>query len=488
MVKLNSVFASLIFVFLSVFSISNPVLADKGSVSPWPISISQDSQRAIIIHNFKEEVLILGTELRADRDTYVLEFIPFPSQPEIRLATGDPFKEIERLITEEKGIEIIDPMIFKGGSAKTMSIEIKLSEKIGLHDVTVIKVNDISGFTDWVKNFLKKKGIDNILSDLDSFYRNAEDYVNRGINYFVIDYVTVKTETRLVEPLVYRFKSETIYYPLKASNIVGGEGIIDLIFICPGSFPTRNYFPLDKDRGVIFEVSNSSRIYIDEIEKIYPEARDLFSKTEKLYIQVMRYSGTYNFQVDFFYDPNKLDPRPYIWEQEFFLGYMLKPAEEDYKKNLFYSYPYLSGFEYEVYKIIFTSKSIKEIISEEVNLVNITLKKQLDTSLAEKFGRAIIEDFNIKNEREYEINNLWIPGSKDKLSDRTQIITLISRDRVDFLDKVFYVSRVGFNMNKTKALVYLEEVTDGTQRTTYLVLLTRKNWQDKWKIAEVYKL
>jgi len=486
MVKLNNIFISLILTFLLAISISNITLADKGSISPWPISLSQDSQRAIIMHNFTEEVLILGAELKADKDTYVLEFIPFPSQPEVKLAIGDPFKEIERLMAEEKGIEIIDSEIFKGGSAKTMPVEMKLSEKIGLHDVTVVKVNDISGFIDWVKDFFNKKGID-ILSDLNSLYRNVEDYVNRGINYFVFDYVTVKTETRLIEPLIYRFKSDKIYYPLKTSNIIGGEGVIDLIFICPGSFPERDYFPISKDREIIFEVSNSSRIYIDEIEKIYPEAKDFFSKIEKLYVQVMRYSETYNFQTDFFYDPNKLDPRPYIWEQEFFLGYILKPAEEDYKRSLFYSYPNLTDFEYEVYKTIFTSKSLEGLVPKEVNLVNITLKKQLDTSLAENFGRAIIEDFNIKNEREYEIGNLWIPEIEGKLSKRTPIITLISRDRVGSLDKVFYVSRIGFNMNKTKALVYLEEVTNGMQRNSYLLLLARKSWQDKWEILEIYK-
>lgn len=486
MVKLNNIFISLILTFLLAISISNITLADKGSISPWPISLSQDSQRAIIMHNFTEEVLILGTELKADKDTYVLEFIPFPSQPEVKLAIGDPFKEIERLMAEEKGIEIIDSEIFKGGSAKTMPVEMKLSEKIGLHDVTVVKVNDTSGFIDWVKDFFNKKGID-ILSDLNSLYRNTEDYVNRGINYFVFDYVTVKTETRLIEPLIYRFKSDKIYYPLKTSNIIGGEGVIDLIFICPGSFPEGDYFPVGKSREIIFDVSNSDRIYIDEIEKIYPEAKEFFSKIEKLYIQVMRYRGIYNFQSDFFYDPHKLDPRPYIWEQEFFLGYTLKPAEEDYKRDSFYSYPYLTDFEYEIYKIVFSSKRLKELFPAKINLINITLKKQLDTNLAEKFGRAIIEDFNIKNEREYEIGSLWIPRVEDKLSSRTPIITLVSRDKVNSLDKVFYISRVGFNMNKTKALVYLEEVINGIQRNNYLLLLTRKSWQDKWEISEIYK-
>lgn len=474
----------LIFI-LFVFSVSNPVLADKGSASPWPVSLSQSSQRAIIMHNFEEEVLILGSELKADRDTFALEFIPFPSEPEVKLASGDPFREIEKLMIEEKGIELIDTGVFKGGTVETIPIEIKLSEKIGIHDVTVIKINDISGFIDWVKDFFSKKSVE-ISSDFSNFYKIAEDYTNRGINYFVFDYVPVKTETRFIEPLTYRFKSDRIYYPLKTSNIIGGEGIIDLIFICPGSFPDGDYFKLDMDNGIFFKLSNSDRIYPDELEKIYPETDTFFSKIEKLYIQLMRYEGKYNFGKDLFYDPHRLDPRPYIWEGIPFWGYNLIPAEEDYKKGLFYSYPYFTDFEYEVYRAIFSSRELEDILPKNINLLDITLKKQLDIDLTKRFGRAVVEDFNIKNEREYNLSDLWIPRITDKSSGRLPLITLIDRNKISSISEpLFYISRVGFNMNKTKALVYLKKTMD---KKGYLILLTKESMQDPWRISEVSEI
>jgi len=186
MESLRRHFGILIIIFLFLIS-SNSVMADKGSVSPWPVKLTEDSQRAIIMHNSQEEVLILGTELRGEKETEVLEFIPFPSEPTITLVVGDPFKEIERLM-HGKSIMFISRSLSKSGCGETAPIEIKLSKKIGLHDVTVIKINDISAFTQWVRRFFSKKGF-KITNDLSSFYKNAEDYVNRDINYFVFDYV-----------------------------------------------------------------------------------------------------------------------------------------------------------------------------------------------------------------------------------------------------------------------------------------------------------
>lgn len=481
--KLNR-FIIILISFFFLFSLSNLALADKGSISPWPVSLSQSSQRAIIMHNFEGEILILGTEMRSDKETYILEFIPFPSEPDVKLASSDPFKEIERLMLEEKGIELVDLGAFKGGASRVMPIEIKLNEKIGLHEVVLIKINDISSFTNWVKDFFSKKGIE-ISNDFSSFYKIAEDYVNIGINYFVFDYVPIKTETRLIEPLVYRFKTDKIYYPLKTSNIVGGEGIIDLIFISPGSFPEGDYFALDRSSGIFFELSNSDRIYTDELEGIYKDVNEFFSKVDRLYIQMMRYSGPYNFQVDFFYDPHKLDPRPYVWNWELIFGYELMPVEDGYKRIIFKNASYITNFEYEVYASLFASKKLEEIIPKRIYLSNLTLKKQIDMSLSKELGRAVIEDFNIKNEEEYRLEEFWESKNIHSMESKNiYSITLIDKSKIDLIsDPVLYVSRVGFNMNKTKALVYLSR---RGEKMGYLVLLTRKNMQESWRVSEIF--
>jgi len=308
----------------------------KGKVSKWAVlpeslKLSQKSQRAIIMHNSQEEVLILTRELKAKKETNILEFIPFPSEPTIKLATGNPFKEINKLI-HKNDLMLLGDMSKSG--RQLVPIGIKLSKKIGLHDVTVIKINELSVFTQWVRDFFRKKGI-KVTIDLTSFNKNAEDCINRGIHYFVFDYVSLKKETQSIEPLIYRFRTKKIYYPLKTSNVAGDKGIVGLIFISSGSFrgdrinQSRHlynnqsnlytpYFKLSRspETRFRFDLSNSKRVYPEQIEPIYPEAKKFFSKTKKLYIQAMSYYGVCNFKDDFAFDTAKLDPQAYAWAQE----------------------------------------------------------------------------------------------------------------------------------------------------------------------------
>ena len=335
---------SLIVIFIALYSSS--ARADKGSVSPGPVRISEDSQRAIILHNTEEEILILGTELTAEEETGVLEFIPFPAEPDVAPAGSEVFDEAVKLLNAQN-IALLDMSdIAKGGAAEKAPVEIRMSKQIGLHDLTVIKTNDIEQFTTWVEQYFEEKGI-SVTGDLGDFYGNAQDYIQRGINYFVLDYVVLQPEKRSVEPLVYRFRSPEIYYPLKTSNVVGGSGRVDLIFICPGSFSGHKfesvihpdlllanpYLELSETPPVYLELSNSAEITREQITPVYPGAEDFFSEDTALYVQVMSYTGNYDFPDDFFFDPPNLDPRAYVWHSisgayPWETEYFLKPAQE----------------------------------------------------------------------------------------------------------------------------------------------------------------
>jgi hypothetical protein len=190
------------------------------------VELSQESQKAIILHNATEEILILGTEMKAKQETEILEFIPFPSEPQVSLAAGNPFEKIGQLISE-KGLlfEYYDDFSKGGNSAGTkVPVEIRLSEKIGLHDVTTIKINDIEQFSQWLEKFFKSKELPLQNEKLQAVYSNARDYLQRGYCYFVFDSVTISPQLKFLEPLKYRFKSQKIYFPLKTSNLIGGTG------------------------------------------------------------------------------------------------------------------------------------------------------------------------------------------------------------------------------------------------------------------------
>jgi hypothetical protein len=292
--------------------------ADKGHISPRPVALSESSQRAIILHNRSEELLILGIELRAQEKVEILEFIPFPSEPQVTLASGNPFEEVQKLIKEKK-LEIQDSRHVKKGGASTTPVEIRFSAKVGLHDVTVIKINDTKGLSDWIGQFFQGKGIKE-RPDLTKVVPVAEDYIQRGITYFVFDYIPVGVETRLIEPLAYRFKTDRIYYPLKTSNIVGGQGLVDLIMVLPGSFTSEwrangkslwdALRKVSAAKPLPWNMSSSSKVYLNEMKALHPDAESFFKKTKKLYMQVLRFVGDYQFNDDLFLDLGDTDPFP----------------------------------------------------------------------------------------------------------------------------------------------------------------------------------
>jgi hypothetical protein len=333
-------------IFLLLILCPSILFADKGHFW-WDMDarLSQGSQKAIIFHNKKEEVLILGTELKSDKETGVLEFIPFPSEPEVSLAKGNPFEEINKLLRLKR---IVLSELYRGkggGGAGTEPVEIRLSQKIGLHDVTVIKINDINGFNSWVIDFLDKKGIKKIeLKALKNFSAVAEDYIKRGIQYFVFDYVEVKKTPRFIEPLIYRFKTYKLYYPLKTSNIIGGFGWVELVLILPGTLginqderiKINEAFP---HKMSWYQLSSSSKVYVEELKPIYEKADEIFTEKSKIYLQMLRYIGRYEFKDDLNIDISNIAPyarkikRGWQYETKFPYDFTLDELSDYFEAN-----------------------------------------------------------------------------------------------------------------------------------------------------------
>jgi hypothetical protein len=292
------------------FSAAN-LFADKGQLWPVPVDISEPSQKAIILHNGLEEILILGTEIAADQEIGILEFIPFPSEPNVSLAEGNPFEAASRLI-EKKGLQFVEQS--KGGE-EIAPVEVRFSGQVGLHDVAVVQIRDLAGFSDWVRSYFNSRGID-LTAAFDTAYANAADYISRGFDYFVFDYVPLASQSQSIKPLVYRFESSRLYYPFKTSNITGKEGTVDLILFLPGSLGLLTDRSDTTSIYSIFNVwpnwdlSSSAKVYPNELAVIWPGAQSFFSN-QKIYLQVLKYSGAYDFRNDLLLDVSRLAPFPY---------------------------------------------------------------------------------------------------------------------------------------------------------------------------------
>ena len=329
---------SFILGLLMSLPLASSALADKGAVylRAADVKVSEDSQKAIILHNMQEEVLILGTEVRADRETPIISFIPFPSEPEVQLAPEGVFERLAAIVAKYD-LGFYSRSFSKGGATATHEgVEVRLSARLGAHDLTVIKIDDAIGFTFWVNDYFRSKG----LAHSESHPQEeaiVTDYVARGIDYFVLDYVEVPTEKHFIDPVIYRFKSKDLYYPLKTSNSFGGEGAIELFIIAPvtlcvpGSGNDRNpdwdfdvavrqqgeerepclNFPANTAASNLLPSfgrhlfrlrlrASTSALLVPEnkdLQGLYPDAKTFFDR-QPGFIQAIRYIGVYDFKDD----------------------------------------------------------------------------------------------------------------------------------------------------------------------------------------------
>ncbi len=285
-----------------VFSINS--IADMGQIHASAAKVSEDSQKAIIFHNLEEEVLILGTDLKAEIKTGILRFIPFPSEPAVRLAPEGSFAAAADLI-KKHGLKFIWQS--KGGSPAAQPVELRFNQKLGAHDIAVIKVNDASGFRKWVNDFFEKKGLPR-KNEYPEIEKIVDDYVRRAIPWFVFDFVEVTEETRFIEPVEFRFKTKKLYYPLKTSNTFGGVGGIDLILVLPGTLfnPLESYY--EGCLGIEnMRATTSAQTSPEELKAIYSDAGAFFGG-RNIFIQFLSYRGEYKFNEDILADLSQAVP------------------------------------------------------------------------------------------------------------------------------------------------------------------------------------
>lgn len=231
-----------VFILLFVlFLIGTPAaLADRGMVPIEPsISVYEPGQKAIIAWNGREEILILSTDVNAAENTTALEIMPLPSDPKrIEKASFESFVTIQDLIWKQA------PYVLGRsyeGADKTQSVEVTFHEKIGSHDITVVKASDASELTEWAEDFLKSNGISEEIS-LQKFESVIEDYMARGFRFFVLDLIEVSTEENSVEPILYQFETSFLYYPLKISSPIPGETKITLFLITKEKIQSSIYY------------------------------------------------------------------------------------------------------------------------------------------------------------------------------------------------------------------------------------------------------
>ncbi len=222
-----------ILLLLLILISSQIVLADRGSIPFTPnVRIFEPGQNAVIGWNGTEEILVLSTNLHASKETKVLEVIPLPSEPEVKKAEEDIFKEVNFLLMNLKMNEFFNKAeVLRNGRSSTTrrkpAGEVTQHKEIGAHDISVTQVKEADHFIAWVESYLKDHGVSKIKIP-GPLKTVIKEYLNDDFSWFVFDIVELGKITGTNTGIQYRFKSDNLYYPLKITRAESGETDVNL--------------------------------------------------------------------------------------------------------------------------------------------------------------------------------------------------------------------------------------------------------------------
>ena len=247
---------------------------------PREVRVDETGQNAIVAWNGSEEVLILSTDVTSSEPATVLRIMVLPSCPtKVEEGSFDSFKNLTAIVNR-KARDIrstADKRPGGFGSGPEPKIVIKFQEKIGVHDVTIVEVNDQDAFIYWVEDFTTKNGFES--TNLSSEFKyGISDYLNRDIKYFVFDVIETGNVKESVNPLVYVFESDYLYYPMEItaiSDVGESRGKVTIFLITEGMVRESAVtgVGLSPIAGFQYHIELSK----EELNDIHPYIADLFS-------------------------------------------------------------------------------------------------------------------------------------------------------------------------------------------------------------------
>lgn len=197
---------------------------------PLNVVVFEPGQRAIILWNGEEEILLLSTEIKTSVPTSLLEVIPLPSEPTAKLGEFDTFMKMQRLLIDKSMWRVASGGGVAGVGVPSEAAEITFHRQMGAHDISVVHVLDKTDFLRWVDEFMATKKALNPKVDPE-FANVIQNYLDRGTNWFVFDTIQAGGELQSHEPIEYRFKSSSLYYPLEISTRESGKTRVDLLLV-----------------------------------------------------------------------------------------------------------------------------------------------------------------------------------------------------------------------------------------------------------------
>jgi len=238
--------------------------ADRCILPITDVDVYGPGQKAIIAWNGVTERLILSTDLYASVDTNVLEILPLPSEPTVEGGSFESFEAVQRLMIENRPQLATPEELGKG-------LEIVFHERIGTHDITVVRATSVEELLRFMLSYTQRMNIPHAPPIREKTRLILEDYLARDCNYWVFDLVDLYSSPRSIEPIIYEFQTQSLYYPLKVSATAEGDTEIILYLITPDSISEDTIPPkmriaryLPSDQIIQFQLTQDDLAMIDK--------------------------------------------------------------------------------------------------------------------------------------------------------------------------------------------------------------------------------
>ncbi len=263
--------------------------ADRGGwhVSSEPVRLKESGQRAIIGWDGQIQVLCLGTDVSSSHQTTVIEFLPLPAEPKATLGSRESFEAVQEVLARHR-IRFYKEKISSGkglgrDAQEGEAFTITFHERLGAHDVTVVKVNRADEFVDWIQQ--KANEVAGTQAAVPEAIRKlVTKYLDEyRCSWFVFDVIEVGPDPQSVEPIIYEFMSPRLFYPLEISTTFHGRTTIDLIAFSENPVDPDPFLNLD------FQVSSTGRANAADLQQVLPRLKELLG--ESALLQAFRYDG-----------------------------------------------------------------------------------------------------------------------------------------------------------------------------------------------------
>ena len=203
-----------------------PLFSGTGVMMPDTDSIiSQSRQRILIEFNGEEEVIVLSNVLSGNKNERVVRFIPLPAKPEVSMVDEAIFADTAKVL------ELYNDQIVSCYNSGNKLDEVSVYQPVQYpqnkpENISIFEVNDIHHFVGLLSEYIATGNLSLQLSPSDE--EVIADYIERGFRFFILDTVTVYQEEQLIQPVVYKFKTERLIYPLVTLNSFKNEGNLEI--------------------------------------------------------------------------------------------------------------------------------------------------------------------------------------------------------------------------------------------------------------------